>query len=308
MLKRLDWFFLTRPIVLIPSWAFLLAGYLRAHERHGESSPPVGPLVPAFLLLTVVLAGVYVINQIFDRETDRKNEKLYLLAEGHVPVRGAWILAVALIGAGLAATAIYRSVWLPWLGAAALLGYLYSAPPVRLKGRPVVDLLANGIGYGGITFLFGSLIGAPAEGEGGVAPVHALPYAFLVGAVFLHTALVDKDGDREAGLSTSAIVLGDRATSISAFLLLAAAAASAIVLGEPYAAYAAIGSAPFFLWGVVAPGKKGSTLGYQWGSLLFVILLVIREPLFGLLLAFVVLVTRLYYRFRFGKVYPSLDL
>lgn len=304
MMKRLDWLFLTRPIVLIPSWAFLLAGYLRANEARGESSPPVGPLLPPFLLLTVVLAGVYVVNQIFDRETDRKNEKLYLLAEGHVSVRGAWILALLLVAAGLVGTALVEPAWLPWLGGAALLGFLYSAPPVRLKGRPVVDLLANGVGYGGLTFLFGQAVGNPAAG---IPAASALPYVLLVGAVFLHTALVDQEGDREAGLTTSAVLFGDRVTSILAFLLLAAAAAAAVRLGEPYAAYAAIGSTPFFLWGVVAPGKKGSTLGYQWGSLLFVILLVVREPLFAVLLAGVVLLTRLYYHFRFGKVYPSLD-
>ncbi len=76
---------------------------------------------------------------------------------------------------------------------------------------------------------------------------------------------------------------------------------------EPYATLAAIGAAPFFLWAVAFPGRKGSTLAYQWGSLLFVILLVIRQPLFGLFLVALVAATRLYYRFRFRMVYPRLD-
>ena len=38
-----------------------------------------------------------------------------------------------------------------------------------------------------------------------------------------------------------------------------------------------------------------------------VILLVIRVPLFGLLLVILVTLTRIYYRFRFQMVYPRLD-
>jgi 4-hydroxybenzoate polyprenyltransferase len=304
VLRAFDWFFVARPIVLIPAWSFLLVGYLRAHEVSGESSPAAGPLFVPFVLLSVTLAGAYIVNQIFDRETDRENGKLFLLAEGHIGVRSAWIEAIVLLGAGLAACAALRPALLPWLGGAALLGLAYSAPPSRFKARPVLDLLANAAGYGGVTFLMGYSLAGPVDR--GVL-VRAFPYVFLVGGVFLHTAVVDREGDRKAGLRTTSVLLRERASSAAALALLALSCLSGFRLGEPYATLAGIGAAPFFLAALVFPGRKASTLSYQWGSLLFVLLLVIRVPLFGLFLIGLVAVTRLYYRLRFHMVYPRLD-
>ncbi|MFH1681275.1 MAG: UbiA family prenyltransferase [Candidatus Eisenbacteria bacterium] len=304
MLRAFDWIFIARPIVLIPAWAFLIVGYFRANERSGEFSPPLGPLLLPFVLLTVVLAGAYIVNQIYDRETDKENGKLFLIAEGHVSVRGAWIEAVLLMAGGLAASLVLRPGLLPWLLASALLGLLYSVPPARFKGRPVLDLVANACGYGAVTFLFGFSLAGRAGAE---EIAHALPYVLLVGAVFLHTALVDQDGDRKAGMRTTAVALGDRATSAAALVLLALAGLAGVRVGEPYVPPAAIGASPFFLWGALFPGRKGSTLAYQWGSLLFVLLVVMRVPLFGLLLVLLVAATRAYYRFRLNLVYPRLD-
>ena len=304
MLKWFDWIFLARPIVLIPSWAFLLAGYLRSCEIAGDPSPPIAPLLPSFLLWTLLLSGAYVVNQIFDRETDKENGKLFLIAEGHVSTRSAWIEALVLGAASFAGAAIFLPAALPWLAAAALLGFLYSAGPARLKGRPVADLLSNAVGYGGVAFLFGFSVGGSSPSA---EWPRAIPYVLLVGAVFLHTALVDQEGDRKAGLRTSAILLGERGTSVTAVLLLVAACGVGAYLREPYASLAALGAFPFFLWGVVSPGLKGSTLGYQWGSLLFVLLLIIQEPWFGLFIVLLVFFTRMYYRFRFHLVYPKLD-
>ncbi|MBN1826729.1 MAG: UbiA family prenyltransferase [Candidatus Eisenbacteria bacterium] len=300
----LDRFFLTRPVVLIPAWAFLGTGYLRALESGGDTATRYEAILLPFLLLTLMLAGVYVINQIYDRDTDRENGKLFLIAQGHVSLRDAWIEALLLVLVSLIAAALFRPADLPWLAGSGLLGFLYSADPVRLKGRPIADMIANAVGYGGVTFLYGfSLVRAPGTED----LLHALPYIFLVGGVFLHTALVDVRGDRKAGLRTSAVLLGPRGTSTFAFVLLVLAAGAGVLLGEPYPTLAAIGASPFFLWGLIRPGEKGSTLSFQWGSLLFILLLVIRAPWFGFFLVGLLAVTRLYYKLRFHMVYPRLD-
>lgn len=298
-----DRIFLTRPIVLIPSWAFLLAGYLRAHERNGLNGIGAEILIP-FLLLTSLLAGAYVINQIYDRDTDRENGKLFLIAEGHVPLRDAWIEAVVLMALPLVLSVFLFRECLLWLVISALLGLLYSVDPIRLKGRPVLDLLANAVGYGGVTFLFGYSIVRPVGME---EVLQSVPYMVLVAAVFLHTALVDRAGDEKTGLRTSATLIGERALSIVATVFLLLAFLSGWKFGEPYPTLAAIGASPFFLWAVVFPGKNGSSLSFQWGSLLFILPLFIRVPLFGLLLIVLLLLTRLYYRLRFHIIYPKLD-
>ncbi len=301
MMRIFDYFFLTRPIVLIPSWAFLIVGYLRGIEKTGSGG---GGLSMAWLLLTLVLSGVYIVNQIFDRETDRENGKLYLLAEGHVTVRSAAVEAAILIAAGLVISLIARRDHFLWLAASAILGLLYSADPVRLKGRPILDLAANAVGYGAVAFLYGFSLSARVDGE---ALLMTVPYMLLVGAIFLHTAVVDSEGDAAAGLRTSATLLGAKGASIVAWILLAGAFFAGLLLREPYPPVAALGGLFFFSWGLLSPGKKGSSLSYQWGSLIFVLLVVIRFPRFGALLVIVFAVTRLYYHFRFGKVYPRLD-
>jgi len=128
-----------------------------------------------------------------------------------------------------------------------------------------------------------------------------------VAGVFLHTALVDAGGDRKAGLRTTAVLLGERGTSTLAFAMLVLAIVSGALIGEPYPTLAAIGSSPFFLWGLIRPGEKGSSLAFQWGSLLFILPLVIRAPWFGLFLVVLIALTRIYYKFRFQMVYPRLD-
>lgn len=300
----MDRIFLTRPVVLIPAWAFLGVGYLRGLERGGVTETRYGAVLPSFLLLTLMLAGVYVINQIYDRETDRANGKLFLIAGGHVPERDAWIEAAVLIALSLLGAGLFRRADLPWLAASGLLGYLYSADPVRLKGRPLADMIANALGYGGITFLYGLSVARPLERAD---LTRALPYVFLVAGVFLHTALVDREGDRKAGLATSAVLLGSRGTSALALAAIVLALIAGIWIGEPYPTLAAIGASPFFLWGVVHPGEKGSNLSFQWGSLIFILLVVIRAPWFGFFLVGLIAATRIYYKLRFHMVYPKLD-
>lgn len=303
-MRIFDWIFLTRPIVLIPSWAFLIAGYLRGAERTGTAAELGSPFISAFLLLTLLLAGSYIVNQIFDRETDRENGKLFLLAEEHIPLRGAWIEAGLLTLVPLLLAIVLFPTHLPYLLASALIGILYSVDPVRLKGKPFLDLIANAAGYGGIAFLYGYSLAAPV---GAAELISTIPYMLLVAAVFLHTAVVDRPGDEKAGLKTSATVLGDRGSSIAAMISLAAAFGTGLWLGEPYPPVAALGGLFFFVWGLFFPGKKGSTLSYQWASLIFILLMVIRFPLFGALLVLIVAATRIYYRLRFQMVYPKLD-
>lgn len=303
-MKLVDLFFLLRPIVLIPSWAFLLAGVLRASESLGLAPPALGELWLPLVLFTMSLAGSYVVNQIYDAESDRENGKLFLISEGHISLGAAWITAIVLMAGSILGSAVFDRSVLIWSILASGIGFLYSADPARLKARPLLDLVANASGYGLIAFLFGYSRVAPVGTD---TFILSIPYMLLVAAVFVHTTVVDRPGDEKAGLRTTAVLLGDRNTSWFGLALLVGALATGWMLGEPYPAVAAFGGLAFFLLSVVDPGVKGSTLSYQWGSLVFVILIIIRMPLFGALLLLLVLLTRLYYRFRFGMTYPKLD-
>jgi len=94
-----------------------------------------------------------------------------------------------------------------------LVAWLYSVPPMRLKERPPLDSLANGIGYFYLPFAMGYSLGAD---------IRTIPtrYYFLTlcvcGVHALATAL-DYEADRAAGHRTIAVVAGRRAAAALAF-------------------------------------------------------------------------------------------
>ncbi|MCK4255704.1 hypothetical protein KAX35_02355, partial [candidate division WOR-3 bacterium] len=75
----LDFIFLLRPILLIPVWIIFLLGYYRAGGTMlGDSRY----LMPGFIVFTLLMGAIYIINQIADIETDRINNKLFILPKG----------------------------------------------------------------------------------------------------------------------------------------------------------------------------------------------------------------------------------
>jgi 4-hydroxybenzoate polyprenyltransferase len=94
-----------------------------------------------------------------------------------------------------------------------LAAWLYSVPPARLKERPPLDSIANGVGYFLLPFAMGYSLGAD---------VRTIPsrYYFLTlcvcGIHALATAL-DYEADRAAGHRTLAVVTGRRGAAAFAF-------------------------------------------------------------------------------------------
>jgi len=96
-----DLFFLTRPTLLVPVWTILFLGWITAQERPFLSDFEFSPFGKMFLFFTAVVAHIYIVNQIADRESDKINNKLFILSNNHIPVWLAWILAIALLAFSL---------------------------------------------------------------------------------------------------------------------------------------------------------------------------------------------------------------
>ncbi|WP_313691284.1 prenyltransferase [Halorarum halobium] len=174
-------------------------------------------LVPANLLL-------YGVNDVFDREVDADNPK----KEGReARYGGGRLVPTVVVGSFLLGLAPFpatpRVAW-PYLAGFLLLGVEYSAPPFRFKTTPPLDSVSNGLYV---------LPGAAAYAA--LAGAHP-PLAALVGgwlwAMAMHTfsAIPDVEPDREAGIRTTATVLGEgRTLAYCAACWLLAAAAFALV-------------------------------------------------------------------------------
>ena len=281
----------------MPVWTVALLGAGRA-LGHRVSSETAGGL---FFSTACLFGAVYLVNQIFDRVSDRINYKGFFLSGGIISVPEAVVLAVGLNLSALAVAFLVSGYALVLFVVIVILGIIYSAPPFRLKDRAWPALLANMLAHGSVVYLIG------AGWEGDLVLSHlarSLPYLFAVGAIYLNTTLPDVEGDKQAGKKTVAVVYGERFAQGMALVFVLAAIATAIYTRDYDFLLPAILSLPLF---ALALDKRSVTFSV-WGTKAALVLLSASAALYyyGYVLILVAgfLATRVYYKRRFGRVYP----
>ncbi len=168
--------------------------------------------LPVILWLTLPFnLLIYGVNDIYDQETDAANPRKGSMEGARIrpsEVRGiAWAVAatnlpflayflLALPAAANAVIALYAAVFV-W----------YSAPPLRFKARPVLDSLSNA------AYALPLVIVPLALG---VAPVWPAAVGLMAWSVAKHPfdAVQDIVEDREAGITTTAVLLGPRGVAV----------------------------------------------------------------------------------------------
>jgi 4-hydroxybenzoate polyprenyltransferase len=198
-----------RPLILVPAWSFYsLGAHTRRIPRAFEHSAVIQS---GFWCLSGILAAAYVINQIFDLESDRLNGKGGFLTRRVFRPRTLLLLAIVCFAAASLLRANTRLVQRTPLVVALLLSLVYSLPPLRLCARPWWDLAANAIGYGGLAYVIGN--GAVSND---VMPMilGSVPWVLLVAGTFLHTTILDVEGDAAAGKHTTTVVIGERRSAL----------------------------------------------------------------------------------------------
>jgi len=305
---------------MVPAWSFYAIGVHLAPVRSRVELFSV-IVQPGFWCLTALLASAYVANQIFDQTSDRLNGKGLFLTHGVFRTRTMIGIALAcFLGASWLFQRVDGAQQIP-LFAAMLLAFTYSLPPLRLCARPWLDLAANAIGYGGLAF---------AAGAGGVSDysmqafLDAYPWMFLVGATFLHTTILDVDGDTAAGKRTTTVAFGvarsaHLATGFAAITLATTAYRAVARHGSVAAAVvAALAFALFAIASVMiaraekldpvsraAVRTRVSARVVQSISALVALWAGLRDPMLLALFVPLVFAARAYYRARFHIRYPG---
>lgn len=168
-----------------------------------------GALLLVLLALVPGAAYVSLLNDLTDREADRRAGKANRL-EGHSPVLWwAGVAAALLAGAGIAAAAWRDEPLVLVLYAGAWVAFgLYSVPPARLKARGAAGALADAAGAHLFPHLFTAavvLIAAGGNADAGwLAAVGVWALASGVRGALLHQ-LGDLEADRGIGLRTFAV-------------------------------------------------------------------------------------------------------
>lgn len=305
MLLIFDYLIVLRPTLLIPVWTLVLVGYYHA----GQFDAPTRLgfnwcILSTICLYSMLSGGCYIVNQIADRETDEVNGKLYLIERGYVKIPILKFEATVLILGAIIWSILQFWNNIPYLvliTISTVLGLMYSVRPIRLKGKPIIDLAANAIGYGCVAFLIGwvSVLSVSL-----VALQSSIPYVLCVAAAFVNTTLPDLSGDRSNNDLTTGILLGVRYSCQFSLVLLVCAILASLWMHDSIALITTMICFPFFVYMNFKREIKTIILSTRIGILALSLIVCIHIPMYAILLVSTIFFVRWYYAARLGIKYP----
>jgi 4-hydroxybenzoate polyprenyltransferase len=235
---------LARPFTLVaPALGFVSGGLTAIGASPREPLTPavlVCPLIGS-LMAAVLNAASNALNQIYDLEIDRINKPKRPLPSGRLSMRDAWIFTAACYVAALwlaylvAPDGRHECFWI--VLAAAVITYLYSAPPFRTKRLGVWANLTIAIPRGVLLKVAGwssvkTVFGAEPWFIGAVFGL------FLLGASTTKD-FADMEGDARGGCRTLPIIYGVQRAAwmispsfVVPFLLIIAGTEASILTGN----------------------------------------------------------------------------
>ena len=302
-MKLLNYFFAARPLLHLPVWSVYLVSLHQHHQNLGESFNlwHLGTMV----CLSLMAAGAFYVNQIFDYESDLLNDKLGFLQRDLTSPRGFITAYLILAIAGAAFAAIVSKLLLLIFLQGFVFAWLYSAPPFRLKDRPVAGMLANAWCFG---FLIPLTVLPPIGLYDYIRHDWIWPcYFFLtVAAVHIMTTLPDREGDAATEKRTIAVSLPPLAAKSLALILMLASAALAWWGEQPGLLYLSLfSSIPL----MACLGLKSARLELVAAKLPLLLLTLLAGYYYSGYLLFVVALVvacRIYFLKMFGIIYPKL--
>jgi 4-hydroxybenzoate polyprenyltransferase len=298
--RVIDFIFAARPMLLLPVWSL----YLISHKFYSADQALCSSGIIILAGLTLLFAGAYYINQIYDYQSDLINRKLGFLQSGKI-TKDEMKVAYLIISIIPLATAFIDGYFLGsiFLGIF-LLGLIYSAPPLRLKDRPLSGLLSNSIAYGVLVPL------AAAKNSAGFDYLTLIlpTYFFLtVSAGYLLTIIPDRTGDAESGKKTLAVLLSDKSIIIVALILLMFSSLIAWEINYLYLLVISILSLFLFALALILLNSKIVLFACKLPILFMSLLAGFYYPGYLVFLLALLFMTRLYYKKRFGIVYPRIN-
>lgn len=133
----------TKNGVVLAAFFFAFFDHSRVHRLPLSD---LAQVIPAVLLFCLISSGIYLFNDILDREADRQHpvKRFRPIAAGRISISQAWMLSLLFLGAGLGGSFLL-SVRFAWIGVGyAAMHVLYS---LWLKQIPIVDTLMIAAGF-----------------------------------------------------------------------------------------------------------------------------------------------------------------
>lgn len=227
MSKLTYWIRLSRPRF----WLYVLGPYLIGLAAATSSTQQWGRLdVWLWFGFFLFLANVYLygINDLFDADTDnlnpQKKGKQEVVVQSTFRSSLAWVLLAIAGVTMLSARVTLPSIAFWYLVGFLVLGAAYSAPPFRFKSRPFIDFLSN------VLYVLPAGVSWAMITESPLPMLPLLAGGAWCGAMHLFSAIPDIKADKQAKLTTTAVMLGKQKSLLQCSVLWLAAAVGAFKL------------------------------------------------------------------------------
>jgi 4-hydroxybenzoate polyprenyltransferase len=307
--RAFDYFFLLRPTLFFPVWTVYAAGYFTGQQFFGDLAMmdrSFGRFWPVAIgaALTLLMGSVFIINQIVDAEIDRKNNKLFLIADDHIPEKHAKIEAGLLAGIALIVAFIHSiPTGLMFVAIFLITGVFYSLPPFKWKDKALRGLLLNALG--GLTiFCTGWQTGTVLNTD---VWVYAIPYISAVSGVYVFTTLLDVEGDMQFKKTTFAVSYGKTMTIYVGAAFGVFTFISAWLLQDPLIFYPALFAVPLFLIAAFRQKQHNVDRAIKYPILFLALAISYKVPAFFILIFVTYYFSKFYYYYRFGLRYPKFE-
>ncbi len=302
-MKLLDFICAARPMLHVPLWSV----YLVSLHYHSALSGDRFQMQDFRLMLSLSLlwTGACYVNQVYDQRTDLINDKLKFLQLGLISERQMMLGSLAASIAGVLSMALVSITALAMALQFFLLGYLYSAPPWRLKDRPLWGMVVNAYGCG---FLVSCLVmpELSIDNSGLLGWDNPFYFSCTIGAVYALTTIVDRAGDVAVAKRTLAVSLGRIGALVAAWILLSTSLY--LAYGSQFLLLQILSIAALILLLLCTVWNSPPLLGLaiKVPILLLTLMAGYFYPSYLVFMVVLVVGVRLYYRKRFRMTYPEL--
>ncbi len=296
--RLFDWLFMLRPTLIFPLWTMLLSGH-----RLVEAPDQIGTFRWTILsvAMTSLFGLVYLLNQMRDREGDRRNGKSLLIS--HDLVSRSTQIAMGILLGIIAPAALVISgfghlgLWM--IATFAVAGVLYNYTPIALERTPFGGIISGAIG-GWLLFKLGELIAGSAVGI-----LIELPYVLAFSAGCVLTSLPDLEGDRETGKRSFAVAFGERNTTILAGIMIYMSAILSAWATDWVMIIPATGCSVLITLALFRRKYKLAVAGNKAAIFLLATGIALSYPIFLFAMLIYLPIARWYHRHRFGLDYPN---
>jgi 4-hydroxybenzoate polyprenyltransferase len=303
MKKIIDIIFLSRPVLLIPVFVFIILGYLDNGPFSIRFSLD-SKLLYNLIFYSFIMFSVHLTNNINDAEADLENRGPGYIDFSKIPLKWLYIITILFALVGLTGAVFSGDLWIVAIYASTLvLGFLYNFKPFYFTGRPFLDFLSNAVEYGILCYLLGKRLGMNPNPNF----TSLFAYFAVMAAGSIASTITDVHGDKKGGKITTAVFLGVKKSLILGIGFLVMALSFGIARSNPVVIISSSLSVLVFLCVIILDrDEKFLAYTYQIGGGLLILLTHIYYPvLFGFTL-FLIGVTMVYFKLRHDTIYPRI--